>query len=84
MMNIGTRSYSSFIIHHFIRRPESNVRTLGGGGEELGEGLAADGVSRVGDQLGEWGEDEAAEVEARVGERERVGRGRLVAVEQQV
>jgi hypothetical protein len=36
----------------------------------LGEGRAERGVSRVGNQLGQRGEDEAAQVEARVREGE--------------
>src|SRR5688572_7110186 len=73
---------SSFILPK--RLPSLDARGVRGGGEEFGDGRAERGVARVGDEVGQRGEDEASEVQTRVRERERVGVRDLAAVEQQV
>ena len=51
---------SSFLLA--FRSPEFDGGLVGRGGEEVAEGLLEDGMIGIGDDFGEGGEDESAEV----------------------
>src|SRR5579885_82431 len=77
---------TSFRLHPRLsfRRPEFHFRIVVNVGEESGESEAEQGMARVRREFGERDEDEAAQVQARVRQREKLGVAPLAAVEQEV